>query len=82
MKAFYQDLKLGILGGGQLGRMLIQACTNFNIHTTVMDRDVGALELVEEPLVAVSTRHSHVAGGTDDRPMSPTAEPEIPPPRA
>jgi len=42
MKAFYQDLKLGILGGGQLGRMLIQACTNFNIHTTVMDRDAGA----------------------------------------
>lgn len=42
MKAFHQDLKLGILGGGQLGRMLIQACTNFNIHTTVMDRDAGA----------------------------------------
>jgi len=42
MKAFYQDLRLGILGGGQLGRMLIQAATNFNIHTTVLDRDNGA----------------------------------------
>jgi hypothetical protein len=48
----------------------------------VMNACVVTLELVEEPLVAVSTRHSHVAGGTDDRPMSPTAEPEIPPPRA
>jgi hypothetical protein len=47
-----------------------------------MNACVVTLELVEEPLVAVSTRHSHVAGGTDDRPMSPTAEPEIPPPRA
>jgi len=42
MKAFYQDLRLGILGGGQLGRMLIQAATNFNIHTTVLDRDNGS----------------------------------------
>lgn len=42
MKAFYQDLKLGILGGGQLGRMLIQASTNFDIHTTVLDRDAHA----------------------------------------
>ncbi len=37
MKAFYKDFKLGILGGGQLGRMLIQACSNFNIHTSVLD---------------------------------------------
>lgn len=39
MKAFYQDFKLGILGGGQLGRMLIQACTNFNVTTCVLDKD-------------------------------------------
>lgn len=42
MKAFYQDFKLGILGGGQLGRMLIQACTNFNIHTCILDKDANA----------------------------------------
>jgi 5-(carboxyamino)imidazole ribonucleotide synthase len=42
MKAFYQDFKLGILGGGQLGRMLIQACTNFNVHTCVLDKDANA----------------------------------------
>ena len=42
MKAFYQDFKLGILGGGQLGRMLIQACTNFDIHSSVLDKDANA----------------------------------------
>ena len=43
MKAFYQqDFRLGILGGGQLGRMLIQACANFNVHTSVLDNDPGA----------------------------------------
>lgn len=35
--AFYQDLRLGILGGGQLGRMLIQPCTNFDVFTVVLD---------------------------------------------
>ena len=42
MKAFYQDFKLGILGGGQLGRMLIQACTNFDLHSSVLDKDANA----------------------------------------
>jgi 5-(carboxyamino)imidazole ribonucleotide synthase len=37
MKAFYQNFKLGILGGGQLGRMLIQSCTNFDVYTSVLD---------------------------------------------
>lgn len=42
MKAFYGDLKLGILGGGQLGRMLIQESINFNITTYVLDPDIHA----------------------------------------
>jgi len=42
MKAFYQDFKLGILGGGRLGRMLIQACTNFDLHSSVLDKDPNA----------------------------------------
>ncbi len=42
MKAFYKDFKLGILGGGQLGRMLIQACPNFDIHTVVLDPSIKA----------------------------------------
>ncbi len=37
MKAFYQDFKLGIVGGGQLGRMLIRSCVNFDVYTAVLD---------------------------------------------
>ncbi|MDG2141223.1 MAG: 5-(carboxyamino)imidazole ribonucleotide synthase [Gammaproteobacteria bacterium] len=37
MKAFFRDFKLGIIGGGQLGRMLLQACPNFNLYTCVLD---------------------------------------------
>src|SRR6202000_1578459 len=37
MKAFYGDLKLGILGGGQLGRMLIQQAINYNVNIKVRD---------------------------------------------
>ena len=37
MKAFYQNFRLGIVGGGQLGRMLIQSCTNFDVFTAVLD---------------------------------------------
>lgn len=42
MSMFYQDFKLGVLGGGQLGRMLIQSCVNFNVHTSVLDPDSKA----------------------------------------
>ena len=38
-KHFYRDLKVGILGGGQLGRMLIQAAIDFNIYVRVLDPD-------------------------------------------
>ncbi len=36
------DLKLSILGGGQLGRMLIQEAINFNISCRVLDPDADA----------------------------------------
>ena len=39
---FYQDFRLGILGGGQLGRMLIQSGLDLNIHFSVLDPDVHA----------------------------------------
>lgn len=35
----YRDLKLGILGGGQLGRMMIQAAIDFNVYIRVLDPD-------------------------------------------
>lgn len=41
-KPFYSGLKLGILGGGQLGRMLIQSCVDLNVHTLVLDPDPDA----------------------------------------
>lgn len=36
------DLKLGILGGGQLGRMMIQEAINYNVTTLVLDPDADA----------------------------------------
>jgi len=41
-KEFYGELKLGILGGGQLGRMLIQEAINFNVNVHVLDPDKNA----------------------------------------
>lgn len=39
---FQQDFKLGIVGGGQLGRMLIQAGIDLNIPFAILDPDVNA----------------------------------------
>lgn len=36
------EVKLGILGGGQLGRMLLQAGLDFNIYTLILDPDEDA----------------------------------------
>ena len=36
------EIKLGILGGGQLGRMLLQAGLDFNIYSLVLDPDENA----------------------------------------
>lgn len=42
MKPFYDTLKLGILGGGQLGRMLLQKAADLNISNCVLDPDNDA----------------------------------------
>jgi len=34
--------RIGILGGGQLGRMLIQSGIDFNINFSVLDPDAAA----------------------------------------
>ncbi len=39
---FYGNLRLGILGGGQLGRMLLQKAIDYNINTSVLDPDPDA----------------------------------------
>ena len=35
-------MKVGVIGGGQLGRMLIQEATNLNIHLHMMDGEATA----------------------------------------
>jgi 5-(carboxyamino)imidazole ribonucleotide synthase len=42
MSVFSQDFKLGVLGGGQLGRMLIQEATNYNLQISIIDPDENA----------------------------------------
>src|SRR5690554_331399 len=37
MKFFSSTFKLGILGGGQLGKMLLYDTRKFDIHTAVLD---------------------------------------------
>lgn len=41
-KLFYQNLDIGILGGGQLGRMLIQAGIDLNLNIHILDPDENA----------------------------------------
>ena len=42
MNYFSSDFKLGILGGGQLGKMMLYETRKFDIHTTVMDSSPDA----------------------------------------
>jgi 5-(carboxyamino)imidazole ribonucleotide synthase len=37
-----ENFKVGVLGGGQLGRMLIQEAINYDIKLCMMDKDVNA----------------------------------------
>jgi len=36
---YYFTMKIGILGGGQLGRMLLQAAANYTVETFVLEND-------------------------------------------
>ncbi|MFW5700777.1 MAG: 5-(carboxyamino)imidazole ribonucleotide synthase, partial [Cyclobacteriaceae bacterium] len=38
----YPEFKLGVLGGGQLGRMLFQSAIDFNLNVWIMDPDANA----------------------------------------
>lgn len=43
MKSYYhKDFKLGVLGGGQLGRMLFQEAVNLDVRMSFLDPDVTA----------------------------------------
>jgi 5-(carboxyamino)imidazole ribonucleotide synthase len=39
---FDPNLKIGVLGGGQLGRMMIQSGIDFNLDISVLDPDPNA----------------------------------------
>lgn len=41
-KWYGETFKLGVLGGGQLGRMLIQSAMNYDVHVYVMDSSITA----------------------------------------
>lgn len=59
MKAFYSgNLRLGILGGGQLGRMFIQEAINYDVHISVLDPAADA------PCAPYA--HTFVQGSFDD----------------
>jgi 5-(carboxyamino)imidazole ribonucleotide synthase len=59
MKAFYSgNLRLGILGGGQLGRMFIQEAINYDVHISVLDPAADA------PCAPYA--HSFTQGSFDD----------------
>ena len=42
MQFFSSKFKLGILGGGQLGKMLLYDCKRYDIYTKVMDPNKNA----------------------------------------
>lgn len=41
-RKMFEDLKIGILGGGQLGAMLIRHAIDFGLHVAVLDKDSDA----------------------------------------
>ncbi len=42
MNFYNKDFKLGVLGGGQLGKMFIQEALNYNVQVCVLDPDKNA----------------------------------------
>jgi len=56
------DLKLGILGGGQLGKMLCLAAGNWNLNTTVLDtlQDCPASTVFTEFIKGNFREYDHV----------------------
>ncbi|QSS61282.1 phosphoribosylaminoimidazole carboxylase [Histoplasma capsulatum] len=51
---------VGVLGGGQLGRMLMEAANRLNIQMTVLDVD-------NAPAKQISAHHGHITGSFSDR---------------
>lgn len=56
------DLKIGVLGGGQLGRMMLQSAINYNLKISILDPDPNApcAHLVEHFTVGKLTDENEV----------------------
>lgn len=56
------DIKIGVLGGGQLGRMMIQSAINYNLDISILDPDENApcAHLVKNFSVGKLTDEDHV----------------------
>jgi len=53
------DKKVGVLGGGQLGRMLVEAANRLNIQVNVLDKELA-------PAKQISAHDGHISGSFKD----------------
>ena len=67
-KKFSSNFKLGILGGGQLGKMLIQDCIRYDIHTKVMDpnKEAPCQKICNEFTIGNLTNYEDVVSFCED----------------
>ncbi|KAI7872764.1 phosphoribosylaminoimidazole carboxylase [Spinellus fusiger] len=52
--------KIGILGGGQLGRMMVEAASRLNLHVVILDAPV------DSPAKQIEATQSHITGAFND----------------
>jgi len=62
MQFFSSDFKLGILGGGQLGKMLLYDAKRYDLHTKVMDsnKDAPCNKIADDFIVGDITDYNDV----------------------
>jgi hypothetical protein len=68
--------------GEEMLRSMPDESTSDSSTCPAMNACVVTLDLASASLAAFHALHLHVTGGSDDRPASLTAVPELPPPRA
>lgn len=68
--------------GDEMLRSMPDESTSHSSTCPAMNACVVTLDLASASLNAFHAQHLHVTGGSDERPASLTALPELPPPRA
>ena len=68
MQFFSSNFKLGILGGGQLGKMLLYDCKRYDIFTKIMDPNENApsSKLADEFTIGDLTNYEDVINFCND----------------